>query len=126
MFTFLKANIASAVASMCDYLITIFAVQFLQANVLAAGIAGTLSGGVINFLMGRHWAFAAKNGSVYRQSAKYLLVWIGNLLLNVTGMYVLSEMFDVHYVFAKPMTSLLVAVIYNYPLQKKYVFKTID
>ena len=32
----------------------------------------------------------------------------------------------VHYLFAKIATAITVAIGYNYPIQKKYVFKKVD
>ncbi|MEJ0101824.1 MAG: GtrA family protein [Bacteroidota bacterium] len=123
MITFLKANISSLVASLSDYIITIIAVHFFYANVVIGGIIGTICGGVINFLIGRHWVFSSDPGKGHVQGLKYLLVWTGNLGLNATGMYVLTEAGN-SYIIAKVATSLLVAIAYNYPLQKKYVFNT--
>ncbi len=88
-----------------------------------AGLIGTICGGVINFLIGRHWVFSSDPGKGHVKVLKYLLVWTGNLGLNATGMYVLTEAGN-SYIIAKVATSLLVAIAYNYPLQKKYVFNT--
>lgn len=123
MLTFVKANISSLAASLCDYLITIAAVRFFEMDVVLAGVTGTTGGGVINFLIGRHWAFSAKEGVAHRQALRYLVVWSGNLLLNALGMYLLARVAGIYYVLAKIITSLLVAICYNYPLQKRYVFK---
>lgn len=122
MFTFFKANVASLIASLCDYLVTIIAVQFFSFNVVVAGVTGTISGGVINFLIGRNWAFKARQAKASSQAKRYLLVWLGNLLLNATGMYVFTKM-GVNYIITKVATSLFVGVAYNYPFQKSYVFK---
>ena len=123
MLTFLKANIASLLASACDYLITITAVEFFSVNVVVAGILGTICGGIIHFIMGRHWVFRAGKVKVTGQAKKYVLTWIGNLLLNGTGMYVFTKL-GVNYIVTKVATSLLIGWTYNYPLQRWYVFKT--
>ena len=123
MLTFLKANIASIIASLLDYMITLLAVSYFKTDVVLGGVIGTLSGGVINFLLGRHWVFTAENNNVYAQAGKYMLVWSGNLFLNAAGMYVLAKLAGFHYMIAKACTSVLVGIGYNYGLQKKYVFK---
>jgi putative flippase GtrA len=122
MITFLKANMASLVASGSDLLMTVFLVQWCKADVVAAAVAGTVTGGVINFLMGRHWVFQADDERAVRQLFKYLLVWTGNLLLNTGGVYLLASLAGLHYAASKIVTSLMVAFLYNYPLQKKFVF----
>jgi putative flippase GtrA len=122
MITFLKANIASLVASLSDFLMTVLLVQGCQANVVMAAAAGTLTGGIINFLIGRHWVFQAGDEKALRQLWKYALVWSGNLLLNTGGVYVFACQAGWHYTVSKVVTSLLVAFLYNYPLQKNFVF----
>ncbi|WP_315823928.1 GtrA family protein [Paraflavitalea speifideaquila] len=76
----------------------------------------------INFLMGRHWVFQTGDHKAARQLWRYLLVWAGNLLLNTGGVYLLASCAGFHYVTSKVVTSLAVAFLYNYPLQKNFVF----
>ncbi|MEP7256909.1 MAG: GtrA family protein [Flavitalea sp.] len=123
MLTFLKANIASIIASLIDYLITLLAVAYFKTDVVLGGVIGTISGGVVNFLLGRNWVFSAENNNLYAQAGKYTLVWVGNLILNAAGMYALAKLAGFHYMIAKACTSVLVGIGYNYVLQKKYVFK---
>ncbi len=123
MITFLKANISSSIASFFDYLITIFLVSFLRADVVIASTTGTLCGGIINFLIGRNWVFESKNRKANHQAVRYGIVWGGNLLLNTGGMYLMTKGLKVHYVVSKLFVSLIVGFCYNYTMQKKYVFK---
>jgi putative flippase GtrA len=124
MVTFLKANISSSIASFFDYLITIFLVSFFRVDVVIASTTGTVCGGILNFLIGRNWVFEAKQRKVQQQAGRYLLVWVGNLVLNTSGMYLLTRILKIYYVVSKLVVSLLVGFCYNYTLQKKYVFKT--
>jgi len=122
MLVFLRANTAALIASLFDYAVTIAAVFFLDIHPVTAAVAGTVCGGVINFLLGRYWAFKETSASSTQQARKYFLVWTGNLLLNACGMYLLTIYMDMHYAAAKLTTAVIVAVAYNYPLQKNYVF----
>lgn len=126
MKTFLKANVASLSASFCDYLVTILLVKFLYADPLLGGIAGTICGGIVNFLIGRYWVFKAQNAAMSLQGKRYLLTWTGNFILNAMGLYVLIKLFKYQYLIAKVTTLIVVAVVYNYPIQKRYVFKISD
>ncbi len=123
MLTFLKANISSSIASFFDYLITIFLVSFFRVDVVIASTTGTICGGIINFLIGRNWVFQSKKRKVHQQAVRYGMVWVGNLLLNTGGMYLLTKVLHVHFIPAKVFVSLLVGFGYNYTLQKRYVFK---
>jgi putative flippase GtrA len=123
MLSFLKANIASVIASLCDYGITMLAVQVLKMDAVPAGITGTVAGGIINFALGRHWVFDAAHISPRRQAKRYLLVWTGSLLLNAAGMYICTKPVGMYYMTAKIVSSVTVALAWNFPLQKRYVFK---
>ncbi|MBS1562810.1 MAG: GtrA family protein [Bacteroidetes bacterium] len=124
MLTFLKANVASLIASACDYGMTVLAVQGLGMQVVAGGVTGTVTGGIINFWINRQWVFSASDTRAHKQAIRYAIIWVGNLLLNAMGMYLLTKEAGMFYVGAKLLSSILVAVGYNYPLQKRYVFKS--
>ena len=123
MITFLKANVASLVASACDFGFAILLKEFFVVDAVAASISGTVLGGIINFIICRHWAFNAGNKNVVKQGARYFVIWGGNLILNALGVYLLIKYGGIDYKIAKLIISLTVAIAYNYPLQKKYVFK---
>ena len=123
MKLFIKANIASLISSLCDFLITIVIKEFFGYDPFWASITGTISGGIINFMIGRYWVFQVHHLDFFHQSKKYFIIWSGNLLLNALAMYVLLNYTDLNYIVAKIITAVIIAVGYNYPLQKKYVFK---
>ncbi|HTF27795.1 MAG TPA: GtrA family protein [Flavitalea sp.] len=122
MNVFHKVNISSALACAAEYLVTIAAVFFTTSNVVLASLTGIIAGGIINFLLGRNWVFNVWQGNRSHQVSRYLMVWLGYLLLNATGMFLFTKYSIMHYSLSKIILS-LVLVSYNYPLQKKYVFK---
>ena len=126
MKTFLKVNTAAIIATIIDFGFTFFLKQIIQIDAVLASIFGTILGGLINFLMGRVWVFNTTEIPYIQQGKRYFLTWIGNLLLNASGVYILIKTIGVQYLFAKMATAITVAIGYNYPLQKKYVFKTVD
>ncbi|WP_299825664.1 GtrA family protein [uncultured Pontibacter sp.] len=123
MFTFLKAQTASLVASAVDFLVTILAVELLGLWYVAGTVVGTVSGGITHFSLGRNWVFKASDKTIPAQAVKYFLVWNGSLILNASGVYVITHYGGVNYVYSKILTSLLVGIFYNYFIQKRYVFK---
>jgi len=125
IITFLKANVASLVASACDFGFTVLLKEVFAVDAVVASVSGTVLGGVINFLIGRYWAFNAASKSIAGQGLRYLITWFGSLLLNALGVYLLIHFAEIDYRIAKLIISLTVAVAYNYPMQKKYVFKNI-
>jgi hypothetical protein len=126
MKTFWKVNIAAILASLADFLFTFLLKYIGHLDAVLASILGTIFGGVINFLIGRVWVFKTSQTNFSEQGKKYFLIWLGNLLLNASGVYLLIKIMGVQYLIAKMITAITVAIGYNYPLQKGYVFKTVE
>ena len=124
MVTFVKAQAASLAATIVDFAVFILLTTVFNCWYLAASVTGTISGGVTNFLLGRVWVFDAMQGKIPRQALKYLLVWIGNLLLVSGGVFVVTEYARITPLASKIIVSLIVGFTYNYLLQKKFVFKS--
>jgi putative flippase GtrA len=127
MVTFFKAQAASIIASIVDFGVTIGLVWLLglhdDISKTAAAATGTITGGVVNFLIGREWVFAATHQTRTIQAGRYFLVWAGNLLLNVGCVYALLHFADMNITYAKVLVALLIGFSYNYFLQKRYVFR---
>jgi putative flippase GtrA len=123
MIRFAKAQFASFVASLADYCITIFAVEMLGFFYLAGSSTGTILGGMVNFSIGRHWVFKGGVRERNIQLFRYFLVWTGYLILTTTGVYLLTHFSNFNYLVSKISVSLFLAISYNYPLQKRFVFR---
>ena len=132
MITFTKAQLASLLATGVDFLVTFLLLRLAGLPSVAAsgrvtiyGITGTICGGITHFAISRHWVFNAREGKWGDQLNRYVLVWIGNLALNGTGLYLLSQAGCTPMV-AKVITATTVAVAYNYTLQRLWVFKNTE
>jgi putative flippase GtrA len=123
MATFIKAQAASFTATVVDFTITVLLKEVFHCWYLVASIIGTVSGGVVNFLINRSWVFLANNKRIHFQALKYILVWIGNLVLVSGGVFVLTNYGGFSYIVSKITVSLIVGIFYNYVLQKRFVFK---
>jgi putative flippase GtrA len=130
MITFTKAQLASLLATGVDFLVTFVLLRWVGVPPVAAsarvtfyGVTGTLCGGFTYFMISRNWVFNAQEKKWMAQVNRYVLVWIGNLVLNASGLYLLTRYTGIQPMPAKVITATLVAVFYNYPLQKRFVFK---
>jgi putative flippase GtrA len=123
MIRFAKAQIASFVASVVDYFVTVFCVEILGFWYLVGSSTGTILGGITNFSIGRHWVFRGGERERNIQLFRYLVVWTGYLVLATTGVYLLTHFGHFNYLVSKVSVTLFLAVAYNYPLQKGYVFR---
>lgn len=128
MITFTKAQLASLVATGVDFLVTFLLLRWAglpsasaSGRVTVYGVTGTFCGGITHFLISRHWVFQAREGKWTGQMNRYVLVWIGNLALNAAGIYLLSRA-GFAPMLAKVTTATTVAIVYNYTLQKRFVF----
>ena len=121
--TFTKAQIASILATGVDFLVTFLLVQGAGTGIVPAGAAGTVCGGITHFLVSRGWVFQAREGKWQVQLTRYVMVWLGNLLLNVSVLFLLTHYTRMNYLLAKVIIAVGMAVFYNYVLQKRYVFK---
>jgi putative flippase GtrA len=113
----------SLLASLIDFLVTLFLVQMAGAGYLIGGACGTISGGIANFLISRTWVFNGGEKKWTPQLVRFLLVWTGNFVLNISGLFVLVNYGGINYLVAKISTAVIVAIFYNYILQKRFVFK---
>lgn len=123
MFTFLKAQTASLMASVVDFLLTVIFVELFGWWYVAGTTLGTLTGGLTHFTMGRNWVFKSTKSNIPKQLWRYILVWNGSILLNVGGVFIITHYLAIQYIYSKIFTSLLVGYFYNYLFHKKYVFK---
>ena len=128
MITFTKAQLASLLATGVDFIVTFLLLRLAglpsagaSGGVTIYGVTGTICGGITHFMISRQWVFNARDGRWRGQVNRYLLVWIGNLALNAAGLYLLSRA-GLAPMLAKVITATAVAVVYNYTLQKRFVF----
>jgi len=119
---FVKAQIASAVATAVDFGITILLKEGCGFWYLFSTSAGSTLGGMTNFTLGRCWVFRATAPPKGAQAFRYLVVWCGSILLNIAGVFLLTSIGRLNYIVSKVFVSLLIGVTFNYILQKNFVF----
>ena len=123
MATFIKAQAASLTATAVDLGVTIILKELFGCWYLLASVLGTVSGGIVNFSMNRSWVFRAKDKKIHFQAVKYMMVWMGNLVLVSGGVFFLTNYGGISYLVSKIAVSGMVGMFYNYVLQKRFVFK---
>lgn len=121
--SFTKSQIAAFIATAVDFLCLILLVEILAVWYVASTAIAALIGAIVNFLLGRHWSFPASNEILHKQAIRYFWVALGSLLLNIAGVFALTELLDFQYLISKSLTAILVGFAFNYPLHRYYVFK---
>jgi putative flippase GtrA len=120
---FSRSQVASAVATLFDYGVLFGLAELAHLWYVFAVACGALAGAISNFLLNRHWSFQATHTKASRQALKYAIVSFGSLLLNTGGVYLVTEHMHIHYAISVVIVSLLVGFLFNFPLQRSYVFK---
>lgn len=146
-FTFLRAQVSSQVSSITDFGVTILlasvfggVMKTLFGEEYYYGYAtaiGAICGGIVNCTINYKWTFKAQGGNVGFVVIKYILVWIGSILLNTYGTVLLTELIksieyvnsalgdhtDKVFIVCKIIVSLLVGFIWNFNMQRLFVYK---
>ncbi len=126
LVTFSKAQLTAAAATIVDYSTLTGLVELCGIHYTVATAVGAALGAVTNFVANRHWAFHHEHHApVAAEALRYGLVSAGSLVLNVAGVFCFTEMGGLRYFISKVITSILVAVLWNYPLHSRYVFKKV-
>ncbi len=122
--SFFRYNAMAITATVCDMSILIFCQEILHLDLRASAFIGAFCGGAVAFLMGRNWTYINKEGQISSQGIKFLAVWGGSVLLNTFGVYFFAETLQVgHYTIAKILTASMIGVLYNFPMQRYFVFR---
>jgi putative flippase GtrA len=121
--SFSRAQVASSVASALDYGTLFFLAEICHVWYVLATATGALTGAIVNFIINRHWSFQASHLHWRKQAQRYALVSTGSLLLNTSGVYLVTEYGRVHYAVSVILVSLAVGFLFNYPLHKNYVYR---
>ena len=104
IITFSKAQCSAWVATAVDFALTLFLVELCGLWYGYATFIGALAGGSTNCSM------------------RYLLVWGISILLNTVGTCQLTEALRIDFIIVKAVVAVLVAVLWNYQMQRVFVF----
>jgi putative flippase GtrA len=113
---------ASLLATGIDFTVSWLLFRIGGAPYLLAGALGTVTGGICHFLISRNWVFQSREKSWSGQVFRYLMVWLGNLGLNISVLFLLTRYAGMNFLLAKIVVAVGIAVFYNYVLQKRFVF----
>lgn len=137
IFVFMRAQLSSQIASATDFLATLLFAKSLHLYYVYATTMGSVCGGIVNCLINYKWTFKATGSKKLRVALRYSIVWIGSIALNTWGTFVVTETIrgnawereilghyiDDLFLFSKIIVSLLVGFIWNYQMQRIFVYK---
>lgn len=139
MVLFLKAQLSAQVASLVDFVVTVLLVKFFALFYLYATFIGSVVGGMVNCAINYCWVFRQHQCRKGYIAAKYTFVWIVSIALNTWGTYFLTEWLtrirwinrllsvyvDDLFIFSKIVVAVLVALLWNYQMQRLFVYRNL-
>lgn len=121
--SFYRSQIGSVVATITDMTSLYFLTECVGIYyVISAGIASGL-GAIVGFTILRMWAFEKRDKPIGTQALKYGLVSLLILLLNMSGIYLITEMGSLPYMYSKVIIACLIGVFVSFPLFRYYVYR---
>jgi putative flippase GtrA len=124
---FIKAQFSAGAGYVCDYAFMLLLNELWGVYYLIAIAAGGLLGAAVNFLLNKVWAFRTKDAyykfKTSQQLWRFVVVVVGGITLKVVGTNILTILTHIDYKLTRLAMDALVAVCFNYLLQKKWVFR---
>lgn len=124
LYSFLKFQFAAIVATIIDLSTFYVLIYFHPRWYLEATAFGALLGAITNFIICRYWVTTSVGSPLSKQAIKYALVSTGSLLLNTLLVYISTDTLQIEKEFSRIIAAVIVAISYNFLLQKYFVFKT--
>ena len=121
--SFLKSQVSSIASTIVDFTVLVILTEFFAVYYVHSKGIAAICGAVIGFFLGRNWAFRSQSGSLKYQSFKYILVSAVSWFLNVKGIYLLTEHYNLHYFVSNVIVAIIVAVFFNFIMYRYFVFK---
>jgi putative flippase GtrA len=118
----MRHHAASIIATGADYLVMILGVEVLHVSPVAATPMGAFSGAITNFTLGRRFTYQATHVPAGKQAWRYAVVSAASLGLNTAGEYLFHDVVRLEYLLARVITSVIVSNVWNYPMQRYFVF----
>ncbi len=117
-----RHQVAAVVATGVDFAVMIVAVSLLGLSPVLGTVLGAGTGAITNFTLGRYWTFEARHSPPAGQAARYGVVSATSLGLNASGEWLLTSVLGMQYIAARVVVAALVSVLYNFPMQRFFVF----
>lgn len=124
---FIKAQVSAFLGGIVDYMMMIFFTEIVHLHYTVSIVIGGVIGSLINFSLNKKWTFHVENNpyknSLNIQMLKFIAVVMNSIFLKSTGTYLLTQYLSVDYRISRIVIDLIVSLMFNYTLQKYWVFR---
>jgi putative flippase GtrA len=121
--SFTRNALTSCVTTALDFAVLTGLVELAQVNYVIAVFCGSATGAITNFFVNRHWSFRAANARAEQQLIRFLPVQIASVGLQTAGVWLLTSQAGVRYLWSKAIVAISVYLVWNYPLNRYFVFR---
>jgi putative flippase GtrA len=118
-----RHQVGAIAATLVDFATMIALVEGARLSPEAATPIGAIVGAVTNFTLGRAWIFRRHTGHWAAQASRYALVSAASAGWNTLGEQLVHGMGHVQYVVARAIVSFVVSLVWNFPVQRAFVFR---
>ena len=118
-----RAWTASAIATVVDYGTFTILVELASVYTGTSRAVGALLGAITNFTVNKVWTFRTEGDSVWHEVPRYAAISLTSLLLNTLGVVLLTDGLHWNPLVAAGLVGVLVAVGWNLPLHRYFVFR---
>lgn len=137
IFTFLRSAVSSQTSGWVDFAVSFVFFQWVGFDPMYASALGAVAGGIVNCIINYRFTFHADGVDWRAVVVKYVMVWIGSLLLNSFGTQFLYEVIKDwdwletigfkkagYFSAARLFVALVVSWAWNFMLQRYFVYRT--
>jgi putative flippase GtrA len=127
LFIFAKAQTSAFFGGMVDYMVMILCTEIFHFHYTLSIAVGGIVGAIVNFSVNKKWTFHSKGVpyqySGWKQFLCFVLVVLNSILLKASGTYLFTTILKTNYIIGRIITDLTVSWLFNFMLQKYWVFK---
>jgi phosphatidylglycerophosphate synthase/putative flippase GtrA len=120
-----RTVITASVATLIDFIVVTSLVETVLSAPVLATLLGAGVGALCNFSLNRYWTFK-HDGACVEQATRYTFVSGSSALLNALGVAALLLLPALDYRIAWCVARATVFLLWNYPLQRDYVFGPVE
>jgi putative flippase GtrA len=118
-----RHQIGALAATALDFGVMITCVQRFGLTPVTATALGATVGAIANFLLARAWIFPRHSGHWTGQAIRYALVSGAGAGWNTVGEHLMHDIERVQYILARALVSVAVSLLWNFPMQRRFVFR---
>lgn len=121
-----KYLISGGIAAGTDLVLLYFFTDILNIHYLISAGAAFIIAFFVSFFLQKFWTFRDScTKRMYQQMTMYFIVGVINLSINIGGMYMLVDRFNINYILAQVVMGVFIAItsflIYNFIIFNKSI-----